>query len=192
MLALLAIALLVPPSLVAVDLTGRAMRERLPLRDELLRVARLAMPLAGAALGALVAGLTDVAPSSPSAYPFPGEGSGVGVGGALLVIAGLAIGAAAIGLLPPAAEAAPVDPAVRAAVAITAALVCGCAGATLATRRCRRPDPARAGAPRVGPAGAVTRGGAAVRDARDPVAARDPGVLIARAAGLDTGEAVRL
>jgi hypothetical protein len=192
-IALLAVALLVPPGMVAIDLTGRALRERLPLRDELIRVARLAMPLAGAALGALVAGLTDVAPSSPSAYPFAGQGSGVGVGGALLVIAGLAVGAAAIGLLPPASQAAPVDPAVRAAVAITAALVCGCAGAALAT----------AALPVAGillvPAlhvwvllERVTRGGAVVRALAILLPLVIPAVLIARGASLDAGEAVRL
>ena len=65
-IALLAVALLVPPAFVAVDLTGRAMRERLPLRDELFRVARLALPLAGAAVGAMLAGVTGAAPSSPA------------------------------------------------------------------------------------------------------------------------------
>jgi hypothetical protein len=193
-IALLTVALLIPPALVAIDLTGRALREGLPLRDELLRVARLAMPLAGAALGALLAGPAGLAPTSPAAYPFPGAGSGVGVGAALMVLAGAGLGGAANRLLPPEPQVAgPVDPAVRAVVALTAALVCGCAGAALAI----------AALPVAGvllvPAlhvwallERVTRGGAVVRALAILLPLAIPALLIARGAGLGAGEAVRL
>jgi hypothetical protein len=192
-IALLAVALLVPPALVAVDLTGRAMRERLPLRDELFRVARLALPLAGAALGAFLAGLTGAAPSSPAAYPFPGEGSGVGVGAFLLVLAGVAVGLGASRLVPAPPRVPAGDPAVRAIVAVTAALVCGCAGAALAI----------AALPAAGlllvPAlhawvllERVTRGGAVVRAIVILAPLVVPAILVTRGAGLDAGEAIRL
>ncbi len=192
-IALLAVALLVPPVLVAIDLTGRALRERLPLRDELIRVARLATPLAGAALGALVAGLIGAAPSSASAYPFPGAGSGVGITAVLLVVAGAAIGVGANRLLPPLPQTSALDPAVRVAVAVTAALACGCAGAALAI----------AALPVAGillvPAlhvwallERVTRGGAIVRVLAILLPLVIPAIVIARGAGLDAGEAVRL
>jgi peptidase M28-like protein len=191
-LALLAVALLVPPVLVAFDLTGRALREGLPLRPEIVRVARLAMPLAGAALGAVVAGLTGVAPSSPAAYPFAGTGSGVGIEAALLVVLGAGAGALANAFIPRPAPA-PQDPAVRAVVALAAALTCGCAGAALAT----------AALPAAGlllvPAlhvwvflERVRRGGAIARVLWILLPLALPAVLIARAADLDAGEAVRL
>jgi hypothetical protein len=134
-----------------------------------------------------------VAPSSPSAVPFPGDGSGVGIGGALLVIAGFAIGVGVNRLLPPVAQAAAVDPALRAAVAITAALACGCAGAALVT----------AALPVAGillvPAlhvwtmlERVTRGGAVVRALAILLPLVIPAVLITQGANLDAGEAVRL
>src|SRR5262249_27111094 len=99
-IALLAIALLVPPGLVAIDRAGRAMRQPLPPLCRRARIAWLAMPLAGAALGALVAGLVGAAPHSPSAYPFAGTGSGVGAAALLLVLIGAALGAAANALVP--------------------------------------------------------------------------------------------
>ena len=192
-IALLAVALLVPPGLVAIDLTGRAMRERLPLRDELFRVARLALPLAGAALGALLAGLTGAAPSSPAAYPFPGEGSGVGVAAYALVLAGAAGGLGAGRLVPAPPRVPAGDPAVRAIVAVTAALVCGCAGAALAI----------AALPAAGlllvPAlhawvllERVTRGGAVVRAIVILAPLVVPAILITLGAGLDAGEAIRM
>lgn len=191
-LALLAIALLVPPGLVAIDLAGRAMRERLPLRDEMTRIARLAMPLAGAALGALVAGLVGAAPHSPTAYPFAGTGTGVGVTAWLLVLLGAGVGGAANALVPRPGPI-PSDPAVRTIVGLAAALACGCAGATLAT----------VALPAAGlllvPAlhvwvllERITRGGAAVRTLAILLPLVLPAILIARAAGLDMGEAVRL
>ncbi len=192
-IALLAVALLVPPGLVAIDLAGRAMRERLPLRDELFRVARLAIPLAGAALGALVAGLTGAAPSSPAASPFPGEGSGVGLVAAVLVVAGAGLGLAANRLVPVPPPVPAGDPALRGVVALTAALACGCAGAGLAI----------AALPAAGlllvPAlhawvllERVTRGGAIVRALVILVPLVLPAVLIALGADLGAGEAVRL
>ncbi|MDX6377226.1 MAG: Peptidase family [Gaiellaceae bacterium] len=192
-IALLAVALLVPPGLVAVDLTGRAMRERLPLRDELLRISRVAIPLSGAALGALVAGATGAAPSSPSAYPFGGQGSGVGLGAALIVLAGTALGVAASWLVPPPPRVPAGDPAVRAVVAVTAALLFGCAGAGLAI----------AALPAAGvllvPAlhvwamlERVTRGGPVVRALAILLPLVLPAVAVGRGAGLDAGEAVRL
>jgi Peptidase family M28 len=193
-IALLTVALLVPPALVAVDLTGRALREGLPLRDELLRVARLAMPLAGAALGALVAGLAGVAPSSPAAYPFPGEGSGVGPGATLMVLAGISLGVAANRLLPPAPPVGgPIDPALRAIVALTAALVCGCAGAALAIAALPVAGVLLVPALHVWAVlERVTRGGAAVRALAILLPLAIPALLIARGAGLGAGEAVRL
>jgi hypothetical protein len=190
--ALLAVTLLVPPALVAIDLSGRALRQGLPLRDELTRIARLAMPLAGAALGALVAGLTGAAPDSPSAYPFAGTGSGVGFEAALLVLLGAGLGAAANALVPRPAPM-PQDPAVRAVVGLAAALSCGCAGVALAT----------AALPAAGlllvPAlhvwvllERITRGGLVVRAIAILLPIVLPAILIARAAGLDLGEAVRL
>jgi hypothetical protein len=192
-IALLAVALLVPPTLVAVDLTGRALRERLPLRDELLRISRVAIPLSGAALGALVAGAAGAAPSSPSAYPFGGQGSGVGLGAALIVLAGTALGVAASRLVPPPPHVPAGDPAVRAVVAVTAALIFGCAGAGLAI----------AALPAAGvllvPAlhvwamlERVTRGGPVVRALAILLPLVLPAVAIGRGAGLDAGEAVRL
>jgi len=191
-LALLAVALLVPPALVAIDLTGRAMRERLPLLDEVIRTARLAMPLAGAALGALAAGLLGAAPHSPTAYPFAGTGSGVGIAALLLVLLGAAAGAAADALLPR-PGALPSDPAVRAIVGLSAALACGCAGAALTT----------VALPAAGlllvPAlhvwvllERITRGGPVVRALAILVPVVLPALVIAHAAGLDAGEAVRL
>ena len=192
-IALLAVALLVPPGLVAIDLAARAMRERLPLRDELFRVARLAIPLAGAALGALVAGLAGAAPSSPSAYPFPGQGSGVGLAAVLLVIAGVGLGLAANRLVPVPPRVPAGDPAVRAVVALTAALICGCAGAGLAI----------AALPAAGvllvPAlhawallERITRGGAVVRALTILLPLVLPAILIARGAGIANGEAIRV
>ena len=194
-IALLAVALLVPPGLVAIDLTGRALRERLPLRDELMRVARLALPLAGAALGALVAGLTGArALAARPRTRSPATGSGVGVAaGAARDRRRSPSASARTACCRPATQAAPVDPAVRAAVAITAALVCGCAGAALAT----------AALPVAGlllvPAlhvwvmlERVTRGGAVVRALAILLPLVIPAVLIARGASLDAGEAVRL
>jgi hypothetical protein len=192
-IALLAVALLVPPGLVAIDLTGRAMRERLPLRDELFRVARLALPLAGAALGALLAGITGAAPSSPYSYPFPGEGSGVGFAAYALVLAGAAAGLGAGRLVPAPPRVPAGDPAVRAIVAVTAALVCGCAGAALAI----------AALPAAGlllvPAlhawvllERVTRGGAVVRAIVILAPLVVPAILITLGAGLDAGEALRM
>ncbi len=192
-IALLAVALLVPPGLVAVDLTARAVRERLPLRDELLRIARIALPLAGTALGALLAGATGAAPSSPAAYPFPGAGSGVGVGAFLLVIAGGAAGLGASRFVPAPPRVPAGDPAVRAVVALTAALACGSAGAALAL----------AALPAAGlllvPAlhawvllERVTRGGAVVRALVILAPLAVPAVLVTRGAGLDAGEAVRM
>jgi hypothetical protein len=192
-IALLAVALLVPPGLVAIDLTGRAMRERLPLRDELLRISSIAIPLAGAAIGALVAGAIGAAPSSPSAYPFGGQGSGVGIAAALVVLAGTALGVAASRLVPPPPHLPAGDPAVRAVVAVTAALIFGCAGAGLAI----------AALPAAGvllvPAlhvwallERVTRGGAVVRALAILLPLLLPAVAIARGADLDAGEAIRL
>jgi hypothetical protein len=191
-LALLALALLVPPGLVALDLAGRAMREHLPLRDEMTRIARIAMPLAGAALGALVAGLLGAAPHSPAVYPFAGTGSGVGVAAAALVLLGAALGAAANALVPRPGPT-PADPAVRAVVGLAAALASGCGGALLAT----------VALPAAGlllvPAlhvwvllERVTRGGPTVRAAAILLPLVIPALLIARAADLDAGEAVRL
>jgi hypothetical protein len=192
-IALLAVALLVPPALVATDLTGRAMRGHLPLRDELFRVARLAIPLGGAALGALVAGLTGAAPSSPSAYPFPGEGSGVGIAAALLVIVGAGLGVGANRFLPAPPRLPTGDPAERGVVALTAALICGCAGAALAIAALPV-----AGALLVPVLHAwvllerITRGGVVVRALAILLPLLLPAILIAAGAGLGMGEVVRL
>ena len=151
-IALLAVALLVPPGLVAVDLTARALRERLPLRDELLRVVRLGVPLAGAALGALVAGLTDVAPSSPSAATLPRRRERRRRRRCAARDRRLRHrlrGQPARCRPRPGRR--PSIPALRAAVAITAALACGCAGAALANGGAARcGHPARAGPARLG------------------------------------------
>ena len=192
-IALLAVALLVPPGLVAIDLTGRALREGLPLRDELLRIVRLALPLAGAALGALVAGLTGLAPSSPGRVPVSRRGKRRRGRGRAARDRRVRRRRRRRTACCPVARAAPVDPAFRAAVAITAALICGCAGAALAT----------AALPVAGlllmPAlhvwtmlERVTRGGAVVRGLAILLPLVLPALLIARGASLDTGEAVRL
>ena len=183
MIALLAVALLVPPALVAIDLTGRALRERLPLRDELLRVVRLALPLAGAALGALAAGVTGARALQPGRVPVPRRGQRRR---RRRRPARDRRARRRRRREPPVARpapGAPVDPALRAAVAITAALICGCAGAALAI----------AALPVAGlllvPAlhvwvllERVTRGGAVVRGC-DPAPLVLPALLIARGAG---------
>lgn len=190
-IALLAVALLVPPALVAFDVTARAIRDGLPLRDDLARIARLALPLAGAALGAFLAGRMGAAPSAPTDYPFPGQGSGVGATALLLVLAGAGVGAAANRLIPPSQPSG--DPAVRAIAAVAASLSCGCAGAALAI----------AALPVAGmllvPAlhvwvllDRITRGGPLVRALAILLPLVIPAVLVARGGGLGAGEAVRL
>ena len=79
-LALLAVALLVPPAMVAVDLDGAgdagaaAAAGRADARS---RASRCRSPAPRSAR--CVAGLVGAAPHSPAAYPFAGTGSGVGI-----------------------------------------------------------------------------------------------------------------
>jgi hypothetical protein len=131
LVALVALALLVAPALAAADLIARVLRARLRLLDRGLVVARIALPVAGAAVAIRLIALVGGLPDDPALPPFGRSGTGLIVAAVAVAAAGGAAGWFGARLLPRPAPA-PTDPAERAVLDLAAALGIGTVGAALA------------------------------------------------------------
>lgn len=119
-IALVTIALLVPPAIVTVTYAAAARHQRLPYRALTADVVRAALPLVGLVLGTIAAGRLGLAPTAPWRGTVD-----LGVGALLLAGGGTAAGIAAAVL-------APVEPLQRDPVEIAGAGSTVCAAAAIA------------------------------------------------------------